>query len=524
MIKRILFICSSLFVLLAFCCTAEAAPKVMVNYKTVNFDVDPVIENGTTLVPMRAIFEAMGADVTWDGDTKTAIAKKDNTTVILPIGSLTPMINGEPYQLTVPAKTINNRTMVPLRFIGEAFGAEVIWSNEKQSIEITTMVNYRIPEEAKKLETWEKVIGTKGKYYGTCVRQTRDGSYILTGGKNGDIYLAKLSLRGEILWEKTYGGEQRDYGASVQETLDGGFIITGNTSSFGATYGDVFLIKTDSNGNKEWEKTYGRSGEDFGSYVQQTADGGYMIVGTLEPGGAGTLTRELWIIKTDNDGNREWDKSFGYNGLFRGWSGLQTTDGGYILAGDTSDDNKWDIYTVKVDSKGIKQWDKFYSGPDTMDSLREIKQTKDGGYILVGYTSTASDLGFDMCLIKTDDAGKEEWKNAYRYGDKEFAMGESVEQLADGSYVLVGYINSYDIDQPDKAVLLKANRKGEIEWYKTLSNELDNEFSCIQLTYDGGLIIVGNTNPHKDYETETIHILKIDSDGNISSDKSNNNI
>lgn len=455
----------------------------------------------------------MGANVTWDENTDTASAKKDNTTVILPVGSFTPTINGASYQLTVPAKIIDNRTLAPLRFVGEAFGAEVIWNSEKQSIEITTLIKDSIPEDAKKLETWEKLIGTKAQ--ASCVQQTRDGSYIITGSKNKDVYLVKLNLKGDIQWEKTYGGDQIDYGAYIQETLDGGYIITGSTSSFGAKWGDVFLIKTDSNGNKEWEKTFGRSGEDFGSYVQQTADGGYMIVGTLEPGGEGTLVRALWLIKTDNDGNCEWDKSFGYNGLFRGWSGLQTDDGGYILAGDTSDDRKWDIYTVKVDSKGNKEWQKFYSGPD-MDSISEIKQTIDGGYILVGYTSnTFSDSGFNICLIKTDGAGKQEWRRSYEDGTNVLNLGQSVVQLSDGSYIIVG--SSIDYTVPYKAVMLKVNNNSELEWHKIFLDEMDNIFSCAQPTYDGGLIIVGHKRPHGDYDNVSAYILKTDRDGNIHS-------
>ncbi len=515
MIKTIKVAFLSLIILLSCSWAVEASPKVMVNYKTIKFDVDPIIENGTTLVPMRVIFETMGAKVTWDESIATATAQKDDTRVILPVGSLNPTINDAPYQLAVPAKIINNRTLAPLRFVGEAFGAEVIWDNKNQSIEITLLKNDGIPEVVKKPEAWEKIIGTNGKYNASSVQQTRDGSYIITGSKNGDIYLVKLNLTGDIQWEKTYGGDQADYGACVQETLDGGYIITGNTKSFGAKYGDVFLIKTDLYGNKEWEKTFGRSGEDFGSYVQQTADGGYMIVGTIEPGGAGTVIRELWIIKTDNDGNYEWDKSFGYNGLFRGWSGLQTKDGGYILSGDTSDDKKWDIYAVKLDSKGNKEWDNFYSGPGK-DSIREIKQTKDGGYILVGHTSNiTSEVGFDICLIKTNDAGKLEWENSYGYGANDFIVGQSVAQLSDGSYIAVGYSDSYKENLPNKAVIFKVNTKGELQWNKEFSDELDNEFRCVQLTFDGGLIIVGNKKPYRNYENSSIYIVKTGVNGKI---------
>jgi competence protein ComEC len=136
--KTIIF-CLTLIMCLAFTAPTLAAPSVTLNGQQLSFDVPPTIENGRTLVPLRAIFEAMGATVTWDQNTKTATAVKDGTTVVLKIGSITPTINGQIKHIDVPAKNVNGRTLAPLRFVGEAFGGTVDWNQASQIASITAV-------------------------------------------------------------------------------------------------------------------------------------------------------------------------------------------------------------------------------------------------------------------------------------------------------------------------------------------------------------------------------------------------
>jgi hypothetical protein len=190
---------------------------------------------------------------------------------------------------------------------------------------------------------------------GRAVQQTTDGGYIILEGGGFDLWLIKTDTNGDSLWTQTFGGSGSEYAgmssSSVQQTTDGGYIITGYTSSYGNGGHDVWLIKTDSDGNEQWNQTFGGSGGEGGNSVQQTTDGGYIITGFTSSYGNGY---DLWLIKTDSDGNEQWNQTFGGSEYEEGYSVQQTTDGGYIITGHTSSygNGSSDIWLIKTDSQG----------------------------------------------------------------------------------------------------------------------------------------------------------------------------
>jgi len=287
---------------------------------------------------------------------------------------------------------------------------------------------------------WSKTFGGTSDDYGNSVQQTSDGGYIIAGRTESfgagrwDVYLIKTDEDGNEVWSKTFGGSDYEWGISVQQTSDGGYIITGYTDSFGAGEDDVYLIKTDKNGNEVWSKTFGGSDDDVGGSVQQTSDGGYIIAGYTYSFGAGPSN--IYLIKTDENGNEVWSKTFGGSGGDSGNSVQQTSDGGYFIAGVTSGG----VYLIKIDENGNEVWSKTFGGTDD-DVGGSVQQTTDGGYIIVGWTRSFGVGSDDVYLIKTDSNGNEEWSETFGGSGDDYC--NSVQQTTDGGYIIAGDTNSY---------------------------------------------------------------------------------
>jgi hypothetical protein len=318
-------------------------------------------------------------------------------------------------------------------------------------------------------ETFIKTFGGEDVDRGYCVQQTTDGGYIITGvkdGYKGDVWLIKTDSTGYKEWDRTYGGPDGDSGFYVQQTTDGGYIITGKKDD--TTVGDVWLIKTDSVGNMEWDKSFGETGDDEeGNCVQQTTDGGYIICGDNH--------YTVWLIKTDSNGTMVWNRDFGgYEGEYV----QQTADGGYIITGSKDHD----IWLIKTDINGSKEWDRTF-GEGNNDQGYCVQQTTDGGYILVGKEHYIPEGDCELLLIKTDSAGNDEWVKTF--GEENTDDGWHVQQTTDGGYIIVGKTGVMLTD----VVLIKIDSAGNQIWRRTWGGI----GYCVRQTSDGGYIITGTT-------------------------------
>jgi len=340
---------------------------------------------------------------------------------------------------------------------------------------------------------WTRTYGGFDDDWANSVQQTFDGGYIVAGwtesfGAGGnDFYLIKTDSNGDTLWTRTYGGPFSDNGYSVQETSDSGYIIVGYTYISGRS-DEVYIIKTNVSGDTLWTKMYGGTDSDLGHSVQQTYDGGYIIVGTTFSFGAGS--RDVYLIKTDGNGNTLWTKTYGGPTSDIGWFVQQTSDSGYIIVGNTDSYGAGasDVYLIKTDTQGNALWTKTFGGTNSEDGL-SVKQTSGGGYIIAGWTNSFGAGDDDYYLIKTDSNGNAHWSETYGGSREDNAF--SVVQTTDGGYTVVGF--SYFTGTNAEVFLIKTDSLGNSEWSKYYGGPSYERGHSLQITSDGGYIISGVT-------------------------------
>ena len=279
--------------------------------------------------------------------------------------------------------------------------------------------------------------------------QTLDGGYFVGGSTESfgvttlpDVYLIKTDSLGDTLWTRRYGGWNPDLCYSAQLTSDGGYIVAGSTWSYSPGGQGGYLLKLNSNDDTTWTKTYGGINEDWLFSVQQTPDQGYIICGSTQSFGAGYW--DAWLIKTDSLGDTLWTRTWGGSSWDYGLDLDQTTDGGYIIVGWTNSFgvNGSDLWLIKTDANGNTQWQRIY-GDLGWDEVRVIHQLSNGGYIVAGFQEYPPGSNYsDAYLIRTDINGDSLWTKHYGYDDYDEIIS-SLQPTSDGGYIACGFTNAY---------------------------------------------------------------------------------
>jgi hypothetical protein len=360
---------------------------------------------------------------------------------------------------------------------------------------------------------FQKAYGGSARNWATSVKQTSDGGYIMTGIKNyaetvnEDIYLIKTDSYGDTIWTKIFGGTDDDYSNSVKQTNDGGYIIVGTTYSFGGN-SDAYLIKTDSFGNLEWSKTYGGGDFDAGTSIEQTNDGGYILLGSTN-----SFVFGAWLLKLNMSGNIVWKKIF-QNTFPR--CAKQTNDNGYIILG-TIDSLalNGDVLLIKTNINGGIVWTKSIGGPRTEYPI-SIQQTNDKGYIIVGSSWSFSSINAKKFLIKTDSLGNTLWSKIY--GEQN---GTSVHQTPDNGYIISGTSGDLGANRTD-ACLIKTDSLGNVNWSKAFGSENYDNGTDAEPTSDGGYVLMGSFGmTNGGFVNEKFYLIKTDQNGNSQCNQSN---
>lgn len=320
---------------------------------------------------------------------------------------------------------------------------------------------------------WEATLDQSNMGY-SVVESTYDNTFVVAGSTSGlieKVFLSKVDQEGTIIWQKSFGGSiyPVNVARSVYQTSDHGFIVAGWSRIDRYNGRDrVYLIKTDLDGNLEWEKRIFVTDAKAGAFsVQQTSDGGYILAGfSLK---ANADQSDIYVCKTDSTGTVLWEQTLGGYQWDYAYSVQETTDGGIVLAGFTESGRKR-MYLGKLDSGGFLQWEQaYYSTYDFQ--AKSMRQTKDGGYIMSGHN------GYNVCLVKADAAGKKQWEKTYGQG-----IGYSVSLVKDTGYLIAC--------RGSKINLIRTDKSGNIIWQKDLGDAGASGNSALR-TNDGSFIVAG---------------------------------
>ena len=360
---------------------------------------------------------------------------------------------------------------------------------------------------------------------------------------------------GSIAWIQNFGGSGDDTARSVVPTTDGGFAVFGFTNSIDGDLqnkslevNDYWLLKFDENGELEWHRTYGGSGDDRGQQAIQTGDGGYAITGyAMSSDGDGSNNEgfhDNWILKLDALGNILWEKSFGFSGHDHSYDVIETIDGGFFFSGflDVTSSNGegstdrgrttahgvGEFWGTRLDANGNLMWRKYFGGTNNDRSFGVI-HANDGGFILSG-ASESDDFdiknpkgSYDYWVVKVNKNGDFEWERSF--GGTGIDQSHDIVKTNDGAYAIIGNTFSADTqvsknNGESDIWLVKFDDSGDLLWEKSYGGPAFDAAHSVSIANDGGFIISGNSKSFggdliSNFGENDLWIIKTDTEGNI---------
>jgi len=314
-------------------------------------------------------------------------------------------------------------------------------------------------------EVWSRTYGGSQYDWGASIQPIDGGAIIACGSTqsfghgNNDAWLLNMDAQGDTLWSRTFGGSEHESANAVLQVQGGGFALAGYTTSFGAGGYDAWLLKTDAEGNELWNRTYGGSENEIASDVAETEDGGFVVTGYTESSGAGD--DDLWLIRTDSEGNEVWSQTYGGIGQDRGSSVRQTDDGGFIAVGFTKSYGAGDsdLWLIKTDAQGNETWSRIYGGTAS-DYGTSVRKTENSGFVILGCTKSFGAGLNDIWLIHVDAQGDSLWSRTF--GGTQNDQGNNLHVTNDGGFICVGSTESYGAGSSD-LWLIKTDENGSTE-------------------------------------------------------------
>ncbi len=337
---------------------------------------------------------------------------------------------------------------------------------------------------------WELYYGGSAEDYGEAVVQTRDHGFLIAGYSESfgddndlDVYLIRTDVDGEVVWMKVVDEGWVEHAFDLVAAPDGGYIVVGDIAATPGQSPDMYMLKVDDRGNVLWSRQFGGAGADQAFAVTQTPDGGYLLAGRSNSFGSGQ--DDIYLVKTDAEGNFEWDQVYGGDDDEVA-NDVVMHNGGYAIAGVRYEPGNPspDAWVLLLDAEGALINDYVIGTPAEREEALGLAPTADGGLIITGLWGNNS----DAFLLKTDADGNEEWMETYGAGLAE--VGRAVRQLDDGGYVVAGTgeVNAFDAD----IYLFRTDADGQLLWDKYIGRNTHwDEGADLTLTADGGVAIAG---------------------------------
>ena len=323
-----------------------------------------------------------------------------------------------------------------------------------------------------------------------------DGGFALAGTDDccwqetrSDFRIILINSEGETQWSHRVGGPRDEFGSWVIQASDSSYIIGGRGSSFTEGSCDAWVVKYSADGDSIWSGNYGGRGFDDSHAASPTPDGGFVFGGTTDSQSYGRHgAQDFWLVKVDEDGEMDWYGVYGGRATDDCFDMTGTEDGGYALAGITSSFGPGgrNFYLVKTNDRGEEEWS-FAYGTESPDGCSAVVQTTDGGYALAGYTNHFNDGRGEFYLVRIDENGEQLW--ARHYGGQREECCYSMIQTEDGGFLLSGYTNSFE-DGIITMYIVRTNRDGEILWTMTPDRNADYCYDALS-TDDGGYAFAG---------------------------------
>jgi hypothetical protein len=363
------------------------------------------------------------------------------------------------------------------------------------------------------------------KHYGEFTGQgnsliiNSDGNYVIAGRKNQtsnfDQFCAyELNTSGDTIWLEHYGTDSLEQANQTIQTIDGGYATIGLSSGYWTSYRNIYLVKTTNNGGISWTKQIGGQGQENGNAIVQTVSGEYYLGGTSSYNSNGLF--DFYLVKTDVNGDTLWTKKYGGSQNEEANSMRQTSDGGFVLSGYSESFGSKDFYLVKTNSNGDTLWTKHYGG-SLVEISKSVRQTSDGGYIITGYSESFGISTENMYVIKTNSIGDTLWTKTYGQVGR-YSRGNDIIQTGDGGFAITGFIKTASTNGGYDLYLVKIDASGNVQWEKEFKIEPTNasytssDGRSILQTSDGGFAISGTWFSGSTYE---LLFIKTNNNGTV---------